>query len=115
MKPLPAPSVPGSTDAERMSNALSMVLTVPTAALLKKEARIKRANDKKRAKKTARFDETLRAAVDGLNAGVKANSRLIDFGREALRSPCGMSCQLYCCPLLGRTTERRRGPVIYFL
>jgi hypothetical protein len=48
MKPLPAPSVPGSTDAERMSNALRMVLTVPKAALLKKEAQIKRANDKKR-------------------------------------------------------------------
>jgi hypothetical protein len=31
-----------------MSNALRMVLTVPKAALLKKEAQIKRANDKKR-------------------------------------------------------------------
>jgi hypothetical protein len=51
MKPAPAPHVPGSTDAERMSNALRMVLTVPKAALLKKESQIKRANDKKRAAK----------------------------------------------------------------
>src|SRR5580658_1039222 len=29
MKPAPAPKVPGTTDAERMSNALRMVLTVP--------------------------------------------------------------------------------------
>jgi hypothetical protein len=50
MKPLPAPHVPGNTDAERMSNALRMVLTVPKAALMKKEASIKRANDKKRAR-----------------------------------------------------------------
>jgi hypothetical protein len=51
MKPLPPPNVPGNTDAERMSNALRAVLTVPKAALLKKEAQIKRANDKKRAAK----------------------------------------------------------------
>jgi hypothetical protein len=34
-----------------MSNTLRMVLTVPKAGLLKKEARVKRANDKKRAAK----------------------------------------------------------------
>jgi hypothetical protein len=51
MKPQPAPHVPGSTEAERMSNALSMVLTVSKADLLKKEARLKRSNQKKRAKK----------------------------------------------------------------
>ncbi len=50
MKPAPAPN-PGSTDAERMSNALRMVLTAPKAALLKKDAQIKHANDKKRAAK----------------------------------------------------------------
>jgi hypothetical protein len=53
MKPLPAPSVSGSTYAERMSNALRMVPTEPKAALLKKEARIKQANDKRRAAKKA--------------------------------------------------------------
>ena len=51
MKPSPAPSVPGNTDAERMSNALNMVLTVSKKDLLKKEALLKRANEKKRAKK----------------------------------------------------------------
>lgn len=51
MKPLPTPHVPGNTDAERMSNALRMVLKVSKVDLLKKEAREKRANDKKRAKK----------------------------------------------------------------
>jgi len=51
MKPAPAPSVPGKTDAERMSNALRAVLTVSKADLLKKEARVKRASEKKRAKK----------------------------------------------------------------
>lgn len=49
----PAPNVPGNTDAQRMSNALRMVLTVPKADLLKKEARLKRASEKKRAKKPA--------------------------------------------------------------
>lgn len=43
-----APNVPGNTEAERMSNALRMVLTVSKADLMKKEARIKRANEKKR-------------------------------------------------------------------
>jgi len=52
MKPLPAPPVPGNTDAERMSNALNIVLKVSKADLLRKEARLKRANDKKRAIKT---------------------------------------------------------------
>lgn len=51
MKPQPAPNVPGKTDAERMSNALSMVLTVSKKDLLKKEARLKRATEKKRAPK----------------------------------------------------------------
>lgn len=47
----PAPNVPGDTPAERMSNALSMVLRVSKADLLKKEARLKRAGEKKRAKR----------------------------------------------------------------
>lgn len=54
MKPLPAPSVPGDTPSERMSNALRMILRVSKANLLKEEARVKRANNKKRiAKRTA--------------------------------------------------------------
>jgi len=51
MKPLHAPNVPGNTPSERMSNALRMVLTVSKADLLKKEAKLKKANDKKRAAK----------------------------------------------------------------
>jgi hypothetical protein len=50
-QPLQAPNVPGNTPAERMSNALRMVLCVPKPDLLKQEARVKRANIKRRAKK----------------------------------------------------------------
>jgi hypothetical protein len=42
-----------SKRAQRMSNALRMVLTASKADLLKKEARLKRASEKKRAKKPA--------------------------------------------------------------
>ena len=38
MKPTPAPKVPGSTDAERMSNALGIVLKVSKEELLRREA-----------------------------------------------------------------------------
>jgi hypothetical protein len=51
MKPAPAPEVPGTTDAERMSKGLSMVLRVSKADLLKEETRLKRASEKKRAAK----------------------------------------------------------------
>jgi hypothetical protein len=47
MKPQPAPNVPGNTDAERMSNALTKVLTVSKADLLKQEAKWKRARAKR--------------------------------------------------------------------
>lgn len=47
MKPLPAPPVPGNTEAERMSNALRTVLMVSKEDLLKKEAALKRASSKK--------------------------------------------------------------------
>lgn len=46
MKPSPAPNVPGDSECERMSNALRMVLAVSKPDLLKKEAAVKRANDK---------------------------------------------------------------------
>ena len=51
MKPTPAPNVPGDTPGERMSNALRTVLTVSKADLLKAEAKWKRKQVKKRAKK----------------------------------------------------------------
>ena len=53
MKPQPAPEVPGNTDAERMSNALRMVLTVAKEAILKAEAKLKQAKEKKRKKRHA--------------------------------------------------------------
>jgi len=52
MKPLPAaPNVPGDTPAERLSNALRMVLRVSKADLLKMEARQARSSKRKRAAK----------------------------------------------------------------
>lgn len=43
MKPQPAPQVPGDTDAERFSNAVKMVLSVPPGAVTKEKKRMKRA------------------------------------------------------------------------
>ena len=53
MKPLPAPYVPGDTEAERMSNALRKVLSVSKEDILKQEAKLKRQREKKRIKKAA--------------------------------------------------------------
>jgi hypothetical protein len=53
MKPAPAPDVPGETPAERMSNALRIVLSVSKKDLLKKEAKEKRGREKKRVKKVS--------------------------------------------------------------
>jgi hypothetical protein len=51
MKLLPAPEVPGNTDAERFNNAVRKVFSVSKDAYLKEEARLKRARSRKRAKK----------------------------------------------------------------
>jgi hypothetical protein len=51
MKPLPAPDVPGRTEAERFSNALRQVFTVSKDDLLKKEAREKRKKERKKEQK----------------------------------------------------------------
>ena len=54
MKPLPAPNVPGNTEAERMDNAVRKLFSVPKEAILKAEAKWKRARaKKKRAKKAS--------------------------------------------------------------
>jgi hypothetical protein len=53
MRPLPAPNVPGDTEADRMSNALRRVLMISKSDLLKKESRLKRARARKRAKRPA--------------------------------------------------------------
>lgn len=51
MKPLPAPDVPGRTERERMDNAMRQILSVSKEDLLKKEAREKRARERKKTKK----------------------------------------------------------------
>jgi hypothetical protein len=52
LKPLPAPHVPGNTEAERFDNAVRKMFTVSKADYLKEEARLKGARDrKKRAKR----------------------------------------------------------------
>lgn len=51
MNPLPPPNVPGTTDAERMDNAVRRLFAVPKGAYLKEEARLKQARTTKRADK----------------------------------------------------------------
>jgi hypothetical protein len=53
MKPLPLPDIPGSTPAERMSNALRTVLKVPKETILRAEAREQRKRERKRERKNA--------------------------------------------------------------
>ena len=53
-KSLPAPNVPGNTEAERFDYAVRKILTVSKTDLLKEEAKWKKARArKKRAKKAA--------------------------------------------------------------
>ncbi len=47
-RPLPAPNVPGNTEAERMDNALRKILTAPKEDLLKEEAKWKRTRARKK-------------------------------------------------------------------
>jgi hypothetical protein len=51
MKPLPAPHVPGNTEAERFDNAVRKMFTVSKYELQKREAKWSRARAKKKAKK----------------------------------------------------------------
>jgi hypothetical protein len=51
MKPAPAPKMPGNTEWERFDNAVGKLLSVPKAAFMKEEARLKRRREKKRAAK----------------------------------------------------------------
>lgn len=51
--PLPPPSVPGDTEAERMDNAVRKLFTVSKGAYLKEEARLKRVRTRKRRAKTS--------------------------------------------------------------
>jgi hypothetical protein len=51
MKPAPAPHVPGSTDAERMDNAVRKMFSVPKGAILKVEEQEKQEREKNRSAK----------------------------------------------------------------
>ena len=53
MKPQPAPSIPGNSDAERFDNAVRKMFTITKEDLLKEEAMWKREQMKARAKKAA--------------------------------------------------------------
>ncbi len=48
MKPSPAPPVPGNTEAERMSNAVRKMFSVPKEVILKAESKWQRAQTFKR-------------------------------------------------------------------
>lgn len=47
MNPLPAPSVPGNTEAERMDKAVRKMFTISKEQLLSREAEWKKAQGKK--------------------------------------------------------------------
>ena len=53
MKPLPAPHVPGDTDAERFDNAVRLIMSVPKAVIDAREAEWKKAHPKKKRRKRA--------------------------------------------------------------
>ena len=48
MKPLPAPDIPGSTERERMDNALRRILSVSKDDLLKRESEDKKSRQRKK-------------------------------------------------------------------
>jgi hypothetical protein len=52
MRPLPAPDVPGDTEWERFDNAFRKIITVSKEALLKDEAKRKRARERRKRAKT---------------------------------------------------------------
>jgi hypothetical protein len=51
MKPLPAPDIPGNTEAERMDNAVRMMFSVSKEDLLKREAKWKKSQARKKRNK----------------------------------------------------------------
>lgn len=53
MKPLPAPHIPGNTEAEKFDNAVRKMFSVSKEELMKRESRSKR-TPKKRTKKPQR-------------------------------------------------------------
>jgi hypothetical protein len=53
MKPEPPPNVPGKTPWKRFDNAVRAVLAVPKEAVVREEAKLKKARHKKRARRKA--------------------------------------------------------------
>lgn len=53
MKPLPAPSVPGNTEAERMDNAVRKLFTVSKEDYLAEEFRQKKLRERRKRSKKA--------------------------------------------------------------
>jgi hypothetical protein len=53
MKPLPAPPVPGSTDAERFDNAVRKTFTVSKEEMQRREAEWQKTHGKKTERKRA--------------------------------------------------------------
>jgi hypothetical protein len=51
MKPEPAVKVPGKTPWERLDSAVRIVLSVSREAVIKEEAKLQRARQRRRAKK----------------------------------------------------------------
>ena len=51
MKPLPPPEIPGTTDAERMDNAVRALFATPRKAFNKEEKRLKIRRERKKRKK----------------------------------------------------------------
>jgi hypothetical protein len=48
MKPLPAPKVPGDTEAARMDNAVRMLFSASKPEFMKQETKHKQAKERKR-------------------------------------------------------------------
>jgi hypothetical protein len=53
MKPLPAPNVPGNTEAEKFDNAVRRMFSVSKEEMLKREAKWKREQARKKRAKNA--------------------------------------------------------------
>lgn len=52
MKPLPPPTIPGNTEAERFDNAIRKLFAASKGDYFKEEARLKRARMRKKRAKT---------------------------------------------------------------
>ena len=52
MKPLPAPNVPGKTEAERFENAVKKIFSVSKEGLLKREAEWQRQPQRRQERRT---------------------------------------------------------------